>query len=704
MRRKKRNFRLYVVGGVFVILTLVLWGKLIKVQIFSRAHYADMATDQWKVKKQVPPIRGGIFDRNGRPLARSIRACSVSLNPQKVQKGGEVVSVLSRHLSMPKSAVKKLLRSDKSFVYVKRQCALSDEARLEIKGLCGVEIHREADRIYPFGSTAAKIVGFVGHESKGRAGIEAAFDETLAGNPGWEVVQRDGTYKSKGYYTYAEEKPLNGRHVVLTIDAGLQEIAELELERSVRESGANGGALIILNVPTGGVLALAESPSAASRGARDLADSLWTLRSVSNVYEPGSTFKLVTAAALLQTSKVRSFDVFDAENGRADMGVAVISDSHPYGHLTFREGFVFSSNIVMAKASLNLKPLEFFEFVRLFGFGAKTGIRFLGESAGSVAPVKKWSRRTQITMAFGQEIAVTPLQLANAFAAIANDGVLMKPRIVKSIIDENKEDIETFEPVRVRRVVSKDTAQRLRSFCRSVVEEGTGQRADLVYLELSGKTGTAEKACSSGGYSENRFIASFVGFAPYENPQIVCLVMLDEPNYRNRFGGVSAAPVFSKMMAAIANSSSMFDQVLTTDVLEDGSAGNGETIIAPNFLRLERARAMAQARQLELNVLCNGNSGKVVAQDPDPGVAMGRDEVLRLYLSEGSSRTAQHKTPDLRGLPIRAAKRKAVQAGLRCSISGTGVVTSQKPAPGKSTSSGIVRIYCRDAAARRGKS
>jgi cell division protein FtsI/penicillin-binding protein 2 len=213
MRQKKRNLRLYVVGGVFVVLTLVLWGRLIKVQIFSRSYYADKATIQWKVKKQVPPVRGGIFDRNGRPLALSIRSCSVSLDPQNVKESGRVVS--------------------KSFVYVKRQCTLSDEARLEINGLRGVEIHREADRIYPFGSTAAKIVGFVGHDSKGMAGIEAAFDETLSGTPGWEVVQRDGAYRSRGYYTYAQEKPLNGRHVVLTIDAGLQEIAELELGRAV---------------------------------------------------------------------------------------------------------------------------------------------------------------------------------------------------------------------------------------------------------------------------------------------------------------------------------------------------------------------------------------------------------------------------------------------------------------------------------------
>ena len=703
MKAKKRNLRLYIVGGVFVILTFILWARLVQVQVFSRSHYADIAEDQWKVVKEVPPIRGGIFDRNGRPLALSIRSCSVSLRPKEVKDRGNVISVLSRHLSMTRRSINGHLRSGKSFVWVKRQCTLSDKARTEIKDLRGVELHWEADRVYPFGATAAKIVGFVGHDSRGMAGIEAAFDRTLAGTPGWEEVQRDGAYRSRGYHTYAEKKPLDGKHVVLTIDAGLQEIAEIELDRAIGTTGARSGALVVLNAKTGEILSLAEFPSAASRDARDLVDSLWTIRSISYMYEPGSTFKLVTAAALLETNRVHSFDVFDAENGKANMGAAVISDSHPHGHLTFREGFIFSSNIVMAKASLNLKPREFFKFVRLFGFGTKTGVRFLGESPGSVAPVDQWSKRTQMTMAFGQEIAVTPLQMVNAFASIANDGVLMTPRIIKSVVDENTGMIDTFEPVKIRKVVSKDTARRLKGFCRSVVEEGTGTKAELAYLQLCGKTGTAEKASGVGGYSDNKFIASFVGFAPYEDPEIVCLVMLDEPSYHNRFGGVSAAPVFARIIAAIANSSSIFDQVLTTDVLEDDPSRENLTYVAPNFLRLDRGRAMERARQLELNVLCKGDGGEVVGQDPDPGVAMERDEVLRLYLSGYRSGT-HRRTPDLRGLSVRVAKRRAVQAGLRCTVVGSGVVASQKPAPGKVVSSGVVRIYCRDAAAGRRKS
>jgi hypothetical protein len=455
-----------------------------------------------------------------------------------------------------------------------------------------------------------------------------------------------------------------------------------------------------MDCKAGEVLALAEYPGPGSRDPRDVVDSLWTVRSVTHMYEPGSTFKLVTAAALLETEKVNSFDVFDAENGKANLGVAVIKDSHPYGHLTFREGFLFSSNIVMAKASTRLEPLEFFEFIRLFGFGARSGIKLMGESQGMVADVDDWSDRTQVTMAFGQEIAVTPLQLVNAFAAVAAGGVLRVPRVVRSIVDENSGDIETFEPVTIRRVVSKETARRLRGFCRSVVEEGTGTNAALNYLDVAGKTGTAEKATPRGGYSATKFVSSFIGFAPYDEPEVVCLVMLDEPSYYNRFGGVSCAPVFARINAALANSFSTFDGVLSSDVLDEEDMDDSSGLyVAPNFLRYNRDRALARARELGLNVLCKGDAGEVVAQDPDPGVTMERDGVVRLYLS-GPPRSETAQAPDLRGLTMRMAKRKAIEAGLECEVVGTGIVATQRPSPGKSTKSGVVKIYCKDKTAK----
>lgn len=702
MTKRRRNIRLYIVGGLFIIMIVAIWVRLVQVQVFSHAHFQEIAKDQYKVAREVPAVRGGIFDRFGRPLALSIRSCSVSLHPREVKDRNRVVSVLSRNLGVSRRSIRQKLTSGKSFVWVKRQCTLSERVVGEIRKIKGIGIHLEADRVYPFGDVAAKIIGFVGHDNRGMAGVEAAFDEELSGVPGWEVVQRDGRYRSSWYHTYAEKKPTDGHHVVLTIDAELQQVVELELNAAVEKTGARGGCVIIVDRETGEILALAESPGAGSREASSIIDSLWTINSISNVYEPGSTFKLVTAAALLQTDKAKSFDVFDAENGHADMGVAVISDAHPHAHLTFREGFVLSSNIVMAKASLALEPMEFFEFIRLFGFGAKTGIRLLGESAGRVAPVDEWSKRTQITMAFGQEIAVTPLQMVAAFAAIANDGILMKPRITKTIIDDNTGKTEEFKAVRVRRVVSKQTARRLREFCRSVVEEGTGGQAAVSFMKVSGKTGTAEKAAPRGGYLPNKFIASFIGFAPHDDPQIVCLVMLDEPNWQYRFGGVSAGPVFRRVSEAIANSSSLFDHVLTRDVIEPEVVAS-QLITTPNFLRLHQAAAMERANALELNVVCKGKGGDVVAQDPDPGVLIEQDEVISLYLNGSSEAESATTAPDLRGLPMRVAKRRLIASGLRCRVIGSGYVSTQKPAPGGVCKNGVVRLYCNARAGNAGR-
>ncbi len=696
MSKKKKNFRLYIVGGAFVLISMVLWGRLVQVQVFGRAHYSELAGDQGKHTKTIPAVRGGIFDRAGRPLALSIHSCSISISPKEIEHPDQVADILAKRLSVSKRNIRDGIRSGKSFVWVKRQCSLTKDVQRQLRSIRGVGVHREADRVYPYGCTAAKIVGFVGHDSKGMAGIEAAYDAELRGEPGWEEVQQDGANRSRGYHTYASKKPRNGKHVFLTIDARLQEIAEMELEGAIKKTGARAGTVVLMHCKTGEILALAEYPSARSRSGRSLADSLWTIRSISCVYEPGSTFKLVTAAALLETKKVRSFDVFDGENGRADMDVAVISDAHPFKELTFRDGFVQSSNIVMAKAALKLKPFEFMKFVRLFGFGEKLGIELFGESPGQVVPLDDWSKRTQITMAFGQEIAVTPLQLVNAFAAVANNGVLPMPRVVRAVADENTGETEETEMVELRKVISKNTAKKLREYCRAVVTEGTGTAAGLEFLTTAGKTGTAQKASPNGGYLERRFVSSFVGFAPADEPEVVCLVTLDEPSFKYRFGGVSAAPVFARISEAIAASSHIFDDELTTTRL-GLEQSEGQWFEAPNFLRLSREAAMERARMFDLNLLCKGEGGEVIAQEPDPGVAMDRDEVLRVYLSPSADKSKNRKAPDLRGLSLRAAKRRAAEFGLKCDIVGSGYVSKQKPSPGGVSKNGVIRVYCKSA-------
>jgi len=691
MTIEKKNQRLYIIGAAFALVTLGLWVRLVQVQVFQHSYYAGLFKKQTEVTREIPPVRGCIFDRNGRPLALSVHSFSVGIQPKYVKNRDKTAAALSKYLSVSKKTVREKLRSDKSFIWVKRRCPLSKDAQATLRALPGVAVTMEADRVYPHGRTAAKIVGFVGVDNKGMAGIEAALNSELRGAPGWEDVQRDGEYCSRGYQTYAQKQPVNGKHVFLTIDARLQEMAEMELDRAVEAAEARGGVVLITDCKTGEILAMAESPSPKSRESGSRADSLWAIRSVSHVYEPGSTFKLVTAAALLETGKVRSSDMFDAEKGEADMDGATIHDAHPYEMLTFEEGFVQSSNIVLAKAALRLQREEFTDMIRLFGFGTPTGIELNGESAGQVP--RKWSKRTQITLAFGQEIAVTPLQLANAFAAVANDGVLVMPRLVRAVEDEvGGAAAGQAKPVELRKVVSEQTARQLKQYLREVVTDGTGVAAGLEFLEVAGKTGTGQKSSRKGGYRPGKFVASFAGFAPASDPKVVCLVLLDEPNYANRYGGVSAGPAFARIMEAIASSSHIFDDVLRTPAENDEVAG--QRFVAPNFLRMTRDKAMERARMYDLNLLCKGEGGEVIAQDPDPGVAMDRDEVLRVYLSGRSGREEGRETPDLKGLAVRAARRCAAEAGFKCEVLGSGLVVSQWPGPGVVSKQGVIRIQC----------
>jgi stage V sporulation protein D (sporulation-specific penicillin-binding protein) len=697
VKARKKNIRVYIIGAVFVLATLALWTRLFQIQVLSHSHYKKEAKSQSRLRQDIPAIRGAIYDRDGLPLALSVRSYSLSLHPKDVRDKKTVVSALSKASGLSRSAVKKKLRSDKNFVWVQRKCFPSEEEIKVLTSLKGVGVHREADRVYPHGGIGGKVVGFIGYDNEGMAGIEAAFDDELSGSAGVEEILMNGEYRSSGYVRYQIKAPQNGNDIYLTIDAAIQEIAEFELGRAIHENSAKGGCLIVMDVASGEILGLAEYPfpkkNAVSSRRKKSTESSWTLTSISCVYEPGSTFKLITAAALLEEGKVHPLDRFDAEGGRADLGCAVISDPHPHDELTFEEAFAVSSNIAMAKAAGRLEPTQFFRRICLFGFGSKTGVRLLGESSGAIADVGDWSKRTQATLSFGQEIAATPLQMLSAFAAVANNGVLMVPHIVKGIANNETGMMRTFSPVRKRQVISMQTVRILKNFCAGVVECGTGIRAAVEFTDVAGKTGTAQKASPQHGYLPGKFVASFIGFAPVDEPKIACLVLLDEPNPVKRYGSDSAAPVFARVVRAIANATSVFDGVLTREIVHIEKLKQKQ-FRTPNFLRMERWAALDHARKIGTNVVCWGEEGQVVAQDPDPGVAMNKDETLNLYVRPFKREKQSEPVPDLRGLPIREAKRRAAAAGLTCVLKGSGIVKKQVPAPGRRSNKFKVTLYC----------
>ncbi len=694
MRLKRKNLRLYIIGSVFALITLTIWIRLFQIQVLKHEYYQTRSRKQWARTRAIPASRGSIFDRRGKPLALSSRSFSIYVNPEKARRDyTKVYSELSRISNISDKTLRGKLHSKRGFEWIERKRSLTKKEKEKLSLLQGVGIRLEADRTYPFGRIANKIVGFCGDDNKGLAGIEAAFNRDLQGDPGSENVILDGLYNAHMYKRFPVKKPVNGRNVILTIDAAIQEIAESELEKALKENQARWGAVILMDSKNGEILALAESPSALSRSCMSRVDSLWTIRSVSCVYEPGSTFKLVTAAGLLEARAVRPSDVFFAENGRADLDYAVISDAHPYGYLTFKEGFIYSSNIVFAKASLKISPSEFYKFIRLFGFGARTGIELLGESPGSISPVDKWSKRSQATMAFGHEIAATPLQMLNAFAAVANGGELLAPTIVKAVVDEDNPNIPRKSPIRIRNVISRNTAQTLKSFCRDVVREGTGKAAEVKELEVCGKTGTGQKASKRGGYLPRKYVASFVGFLPFQDPRIVGLVLIDEPVFGKRFGAVSAAPVFARIARALSYSTDLLDDVLLDDVVKQANRGKKRRKKTPNFLRMKISDARAMAERRNIKILCSSLTGRVIGQDPDPETSISDGEVVELC-SDDPKDMNSNNVPDYRGLTMRDAKRKIVARGWKVSMQGSGIVKSQSPSPGAANKYKSIKLRC----------
>jgi stage V sporulation protein D (sporulation-specific penicillin-binding protein) len=305
-----------------------------------------------------------------------------------------------------------------------------------------------------------------------------------------------------------------------------------------------------------------------------------------------------------------------------------------------------------------------------------------------------------MTLAFGQEVAVTPLQMVTAMSAIANDGVMMMPRFTRGVADASGK-VKRYEPVKVRRVVSRRTARTMRDLCRLVVTEGTGEKAHVDLMTVAGKTGTAQKPSPAGGYIPGRYVSSFAGFAPHNEPRIAVLVLLDSPRWASRYGGDSAAPAFARICRGIANATDILDGVLEAESIEPPEVVRADEL-TPNFMRMERAQALELARRKSANVLCDGESGRVVAQVPDPGMPVASNDVIRLTVAVEATQSTT--TPDLRGLSIRAARRLAAASGLKTRIVGTGNVRSQKPSPGAVASAGTVKLYCEGAGTARGGS
>lgn len=641
MRSPVRRRRFLLIGIVLGALFLV--GRAVQLQVIKHDQWQQRAADQHARQSVLPAPRGTIYDRDGIPLAASSEAFRINIAPREVKDRVELTQKLSRLTKLDDETLRRSL--DKSRKWVVLPGDYASGVREALAGTQGVYFDRVLRRFYPHGDVALEILGGVNAAGDALGGIELEFDTVLAGVQGVATVRRDSRGRPIPGAMLQAIEPAAGRDIYLTLDYDLQEIAREALTAAVQNTSARGGQMILADPRTGEVLA--------STTVRDGGTQSW--RAVTEPYEPGSTLKPFTVAALLAQKQARLTDSLFAENGTYVNDGRTLRDVHPMGWVSVAEALQQSSNIALAKLSTRLSPGSQYEYLRAFGFGSPTAVQYPSESSGLLRRPKQWSRFSQASLAIGYEISVTPLQMVLAYGALANGGVLMEPRLVREVRSRDARVTQTYEPRIVRRVIPEDVARDIRKVLVGVVETGTGGAAALGPFAVAGKTGTARNF-SAGQYETGSYTASFAGFFPAEDPQLVFIVKLDSPQ-GIYYGGVAAAPVTrATLEAALAARSTPLDK---------------------------RAMAVSAPPALSEHELA-------AAAEPDaPRHAVSGPFIFALRA--GTPRRVKERPtytpPNVIGLPVRDAVRQLHAAGYRVQVAGNGIVRATAAAQ-----SNVVRV------------
>ena len=622
---QKRLLQLFAVLAAWAVIVIA---RLVQIQLVRHGEYVVKAARQQERTLALQPVRGSIIDSRGRILAESVAAESIYADPQaigdRIQTAKALASVAALQMDARDLAAK--LSTNAGFVWIARQLPLETSAAVKALKLPGIYFLEEHRRSYPRAMLAANVVGYVGLDGEGLGGIEHSFDSQVRGRAGRVTLLRDAR---RGMYLVGGEganRPIDGNGVVLTIDSVVQFIAERALAKAVDEYRAADGVAIVMDPRDGRILAMASNPSFDPNRIRDFTPDDRRNRAVQDQYEPGSTFKIVTASAGLEEGVVTPSQVIDCGDGFIQIGTTQIHEHghNRYGLITFEDVMVHSSNVGAIRVGLALGQDRFYNYIRRFGFGERSGIALPGEAQGRVRRTQQWSQLSNASMSIGQEIGTTPLQVLTAIAAVANGGVRVQPRIVEKVVDVKGNTIYVPPQAAPVRVISEKTAAVLNEILKAVVARGTGVNAALAEHIVAGKTGTGQKA-GRGGYGD-KVIASFGGYVPADRPRLAILVVVDEPKTAE-YGGTVAAPAFKE--------------------------------IAESTLRYLNVAPYVPARTIDLGT-----------------------PMLATFSQKGVQ-TAGSEVPDLRGLDARAAVALATRSGFRVRASGSGVVQTQQPLPGE---------------------
>jgi cell division protein FtsI/penicillin-binding protein 2 len=541
----------------FALLFSAFSYRLIHLQMAMHNYYSQLAAEKNVGRNVIPAERGAIYDARHEVLAQNVPVATVVADGTLINDPAALIPLLANNLQLPPNDLAEKLASHRPYIVLKREVP-DGEARVLEKTLAnqklrGIRCERGTVRIYPNGPMLCHVIGFSDFHQRGIQGVEASMDQYLRGEDGYRYIERDAQGREIVLYRGLERTPRNGCQVHLTIDMGLQMIVENELDAAMRDYTPVKATIILMRPQTGEILAMANRPNFDLNLRAEAKPEQMKNRAIIDMMEPGSTFKIVTAAAALNERKVTLNSMIFCENGVWNIGGHPLHDhGHKgYGDLSVQDILVHSSNIGAAKMAVLLGEQKFYEYIRRFGFGDRTGIELPGEIRGMVHAPRSWSKISITRIPMGQEVAVTPLQMLMAMATVANGGKLIQPRIIQSVIDEQGKALGVLKPTVVRQVISPETAAQIALALRGVVSKrGTAVEAAVPGFTISGKTGTAQKAAPGGGYEKDKYVVSFSGFLPSEDPAFVGLVVLDDAHTKDptlNYGGTVAGPIFSRV-------------------------------------------------------------------------------------------------------------------------------------------------------------
>jgi cell division protein FtsI (penicillin-binding protein 3) len=708
------NRRLYVLGTILGVWCFGICVRLTYLQIFRYGSFAERAQHQQQRTAELSPRRGIIYDRAGRELAMSISVDSVFAVPSEIPNLASTVSLIS-HItkSDPRELVAKC-KASRSFCWLARKADADVADRIRSLNLSGIHFQKESKRFYPKRELAAQILGYVGMDDRGLSGIERQYEDELQGKPGTMVISVDA---HKKWFSSVEKQPEPGQNVVLTIDEQIQYIAERELAAQMDHTHAEAGTVVVENPHTGEILALANYPTFNPNLSREITPQRLKDHAVSDIYEPGSTFKLVTIAAALEEKITRPTEVFDCQMGSIVVNGMRIHDDEKWGNLTVAEILAHSSEVGAIKIGLRLGDDRFYKYIRGFGFGQQTGIELPGETRGITKPVSRWSKVSIAAISTGQEIGVSPLQLAAMVSTIANDGIRLPPHIVAAATEPQlAPQTVAFHPGGGTRVISPTTAAEMKQMMQGVVLTGTGRKAILEGYSSAGKTGTAQKVDPvTHAYSRTKYIASFAGFAPINDPSIVVAVIIDSPVGPHHGADVSA-PVFQRISQQVLeylhtphdielppNRQMLLAarHVNEQDIAEGSPDHLGEPLIAENVNPDEansQTTNSAPAVQLPIaaNIIPAAMKERILAPDPPPPNAAASAQPMPAVPSQlpaGGTVVVDLEqggivVPSFLGKSIRGAIETAEDAGIALDAVGSGLGQQQVPPPGSRVAAG----------------